>query len=60
MVPEGTFRVGQHVSRTVSHEDHVFFFLLQSFYRKRFDTEEDRVNELFLKADSKGVSVKKR
>lgn len=34
--------------------------LVQSFYRKRFDTEEDRVNELFLKADSKGVTVKKR
>lgn len=35
-------------------------FRNQSFYRKRFDTEEDRVNELFLKADSKGVTVKKR
>lgn len=33
---------------------------VQSFYRKRFDTEEDRVNDLFLKADGKGVTVKKR
>lgn len=33
--------------------------VLQSFYRKHFDTEEDRVNELFLKAESKGVLVKK-
>ena len=32
---------------------------LQSFYKKHFDTEEDRVNELFLKAESKGVVVRK-
>ena len=31
----------------------------QSFYKKHFDTEEDRVNELFLKAESKGVVVNK-
>uniref|UniRef100_UPI003AAE5AD3 protein GUCD1 isoform X2 n=1 Tax=Centroberyx gerrardi TaxID=166262 RepID=UPI003AAE5AD3 len=34
-------------------------FRNQSFYKKHFDTEEDRVNELFLKAESKGVVVKK-
>ncbi|KAI3371837.1 hypothetical protein L3Q82_006719 [Scortum barcoo] len=34
-------------------------FRNQSFYKKHFDTEEDRVNELFLKADSKGVTVEK-
>lgn len=34
-------------------------FRNQSFYKKHFDTEEDRVNELFLKAESKGVLVKK-
>ncbi|KAA8592928.1 hypothetical protein FQN60_018383 [Etheostoma spectabile] len=28
-------------------------FRNQSFYKKHFDTEEDRVNELFLKAESK-------
>ncbi|XP_061622644.1 protein GUCD1 isoform X1 [Phyllopteryx taeniolatus] len=34
-------------------------FRNQSFYKKHFDTEEDRVNELFLKAENKGVVVKK-
>ncbi|KAG5840740.1 protein GUCD1 isoform X1 [Anguilla anguilla] len=34
-------------------------FRNQSFYKKHFETEEDRVNELFLKAESKGVVVKK-
>ncbi|KAM9546498.1 protein GUCD1-like isoform 2-T2 [Salvelinus alpinus] len=34
-------------------------FRNQSFYKKHFDTEEDRVNELFLKAESKGVVVNK-
>lgn len=33
--------------------------LLQSFYKKHFEKEEDRVNELFMKAESKGVLVKK-
>lgn len=37
----------------------VFWFGFQSFYKKHFDTEEDRVNELFQKADNKGVVVKK-
>lgn len=37
----------------------VFLYDLQSFYKKHFETEEDRVNELFLKADSKGVVMKK-
>ncbi|XP_051525389.1 protein GUCD1-like isoform X1 [Myxocyprinus asiaticus] len=32
---------------------------MRSFYKKHFDTEEDRVNELFLKAESKGVVVEK-
>ncbi|XP_039628069.1 protein GUCD1 [Polypterus senegalus] len=31
----------------------------QSFYKKHFETEEDRVNELFNKADSNGVVVEK-
>lgn len=34
-------------------------FLLQSFYKKHFDTEEDRVNKLFQNAESKGVIVRK-
>nr|XP_020454952.1 protein GUCD1 isoform X2 [Monopterus albus] len=34
-------------------------FRNQSFYKKHFDTEEDRVNELFLKAESKGVVIRK-
>ncbi|KAJ4941380.1 hypothetical protein JOQ06_011263 [Pogonophryne albipinna] len=34
-------------------------FRNQNFYKKHFDTEEDRVNELFLKAESKDVTVKK-
>ncbi|XP_055742524.1 protein GUCD1-like isoform X3 [Salvelinus fontinalis] len=33
-------------------------FKNQSFYKKHFDTEEDRVNKLFLKAESKSVVVK--
>ncbi|XP_020345346.1 protein GUCD1 isoform X1 [Oncorhynchus tshawytscha] len=33
-------------------------FRNQSFYKKHFDTEEDRVNKLFLKAESKNVVVK--
>lgn len=37
----------------------VFWYGSQSFYKKHFDTEEDRVNRLFLKAESKGVVVKK-
>lgn len=37
----------------------VSFICFQSFYKKHFDTEEDRVNELFLKAESKGVVVNK-
>ncbi|XP_003974771.1 protein GUCD1 isoform X1 [Takifugu rubripes] len=34
-------------------------FRTQSFYKKHFDTEEDRVNKLFQNAESKGVVVKK-
>ncbi|KAL2091808.1 hypothetical protein ACEWY4_011606 [Coilia grayii] len=34
-------------------------FKNQSFYKKHFETEEDRVNELFLRAESRGVVVKK-
>lgn len=34
-------------------------FKNQAFYKKHFDTEEDRVNDLFLKAEGKGVIVKK-
>ncbi|XP_047655963.1 protein GUCD1 isoform X4 [Tachysurus fulvidraco] len=34
-------------------------FKNQSFYKKHFDSEEDRVNELFLKAESRGIMVKK-
>ncbi|XP_026176812.1 protein GUCD1 isoform X1 [Mastacembelus armatus] len=37
----------------------VRMLFLQSFYKKHFDTEEDRVNQLFLKAESKGVVVSK-
>jgi len=46
---------------TLVSESFFFFlcFLLQSFYKKHFETEEDRVNELFMKAESKGVLVKK-
>lgn len=32
----------------------------QSFYRKHFDTEEHRVNQLFAKAETIGVMVEKR
>ncbi|KAL4609578.1 protein GUCD1 [Arapaima gigas] len=34
-------------------------FKNESFYKKHFETEEDRVNELFFKAESKGVVVNK-
>ncbi|XP_063050686.1 protein GUCD1 isoform X2 [Engraulis encrasicolus] len=34
-------------------------FRNQSFYRKHFETEEDRVNQLFSRAESRGVVVKK-
>ncbi|KTF76711.1 hypothetical protein cypCar_00010414 [Cyprinus carpio] len=37
----------------------VLEYLHPSFYKKHFETEEDRVNELFLKAESNGVLVKK-
>ncbi|RXM94207.1 Protein GUCD1 [Acipenser ruthenus] len=33
---------------------------LGSFYKKHFSTEEDRVNELFAKAEANGVVVEKR
>ena len=36
----------------------VSFICFQSFYKKHFDTEEDRGNKLFLKAESKNVVVK--
>ncbi|XP_060699815.1 protein GUCD1 [Hemiscyllium ocellatum] len=32
----------------------------QSFYRKHFETEEDRVNQLFSQAEANGVHVEKR
>ncbi|XP_041059486.1 protein GUCD1 isoform X3 [Carcharodon carcharias] len=32
----------------------------QSFYRKHFETEEDRVNQLFARAEANGVQVEKR
>lgn len=33
------------------------FCLLQNFYKKNFDTDEDRVNKLFQNAVSEGVVV---
>eukprot|EP00061_Rhincodon_typus_P014476 g41513.t1 len=34
--------------------------LEKSFYRKHFETEEDRVNQLFSRAEANGVHVEKR
>ena len=39
--------------------DHSSLPLLQSFYRKHFDTEETRVNQLFAQAKACKVCVEK-